>query len=522
MASLTNSFGWQAIAPCGCRPVYGFHEVEEDFVWSTFSFGFLIPTDEGRNGTLVLLVHNPHAETTLTCRISGDLFSTQVPSGQHRVAIPAEWSGEFADFQIQPKILLASDVRELGLLFHQITREANLGNACRQFARIGESVVLATEAEQDPLERLQRAGSSMAREILSGFLKEGWFKANHVNNALKLQLHVSSRRISTEKEFLGEGNSLKCRVAIDAREEEVVFLQDSERRNIFWAELSIPKVTGKDCGLMDYEEPIDIQLQPNAFGDYQWQTVHWRGRGRGALPSDASIVRVAGRVGVENFLLHGASWFVKLDRIANSRLAGGLSGCGRIVDWGCGCARISRHFLGNLADKLVGYDIDPVNIEWCRRNIPGGCFELCSVVPPLALDSESVDVLFAHSVLTHLGEEHQDLWLDEISRVLRPGGIACLTVLAELSWYARFLPQGQTPEAVAQFLEKGFINHGWLKELGVDSNCPGAYVSASHSQNYVHNRWRKRFEILDWIDGFADLQSLVVLGKKPVPPTPIN
>lgn len=98
MAPLTKSFGWRAIAPCGCRPVYGFHKVEEDFVWSTFSFGLLIPTDEERNRTLVFLVHNPHAETTLTCHISGDLFSTQKPSIEHRVAIP-DWIDGVADLQ---------------------------------------------------------------------------------------------------------------------------------------------------------------------------------------------------------------------------------------------------------------------------------------------------------------------------------------------------------------------------------------------------------------------------------------
>lgn len=517
MDSIEPSFDWQSIAPCGCRPVYGFHEVENGFVWSTFSFGLFIPSDGECNQALVLFVHNPHIETTLTCRISGVLFSTQVPPGEQRVEIPAEWAGKISDFQIAPKILLASDVRELGLLFHRMDWKTNPGNECCKFSRLEGLAAVERNKYPEPLERLQTAGATVTHKVLEGFLKKGWFKVSHGNDAFQLQLHVPSWHGSAGDEFLEGGNALKCKVSIGSNEEEIIFNRDPGHRNIYRAELPLRQIIGKNSGLLDCTESIDITLQPNAFSDYRLQSAHWRGLGRGALPNPGNIFRVAGTVGLENFLLHGASWFVKLDRIAEAHIPGGLPGCSTIVDWGCGCARISRHFSGCAADKLVGYDIDPVNVDWCRKNIPGGHFELCSVDPCLALDNDSVDVLFAHSVLTHLGEEDQNRWLEEISRVLHPGGIACLTVLAELSWYARFFPRGQPLEAVADFLDKGFINHGWLKEVGVDSMCPGAYVNSSHSEAYVLERWGKWFEILDWIDGFADLQSLVVLRKKSAP-----
>lgn len=141
-------------------------------------------------------------------------------------------------------------------------------------------------------------------------------------------------------------------------------------------------------------------------------------------------------------------------------------------------------------------------------------FEHCSVDPPLPLEDDSVDVLFAHSVLTHLGAAHQHRWLEEIQRVLRPGGVAFLTVLAELSWYERFFPTGRTPEAIAEYLDRGFVDHGWQQDVGVDVDCPGAYVQVSHGLEYVRSTWSGLFEIIDWIDGFADLQTLVIARKR--------
>jgi predicted SAM-dependent methyltransferase len=129
------------------------------------------------------------------------------------------------------------------------------------------------------------------------------------------------------------------------------------------------------------------------------------------------------------------------------------------------------------------------------------------------MEDNSADILFAHSVLTHLSEDRQDRWLAEIRRVLRPGGLAFVTVLAELSWYARFWPSGRTPEAIAKYLEKGFVDHGWQQDVGVDSDCPGAYVQVSHGHDYVRSHWGSFLDVVDWIDGFADLQTLVILRK---------
>lgn len=504
------------IAASTCRPVYGFHEVEQGFVWSTHAFGLFFPTAHADAGTIVLSVHNPHTGIDLTCRLNGRKLTVKVPQGEQRIAIDDACAGHFVDFEITPRILLGSDVRELGLMFRRVARETPLGQSVLRFSTEDRTTV---GHAPDGLDRLRAAAEIAGREVIGGFLREGWFKASYANGAFRMQLHTPPWRPPSGPSRSESPDVITCACVLGGREEEITFRQDPRQPTLYSAELPLHRVTGRHAPLLEFTDPIDLELRPNAVGRFRWQGAHWRGRGTDDLPVAENIRRVAGPVSAENFLLHGASWFVKLEKLCNELMPGGFANAGRIVDWGCGCARISRHFPHDLRDKVVGFDIDPVNIDWCRENIHGIRFEQCSVDPPLRLADDSVDCLFAHSVLTHLDEERQNCWLAEIRRVLRPGGLAFLTVLAELSWYARFFPSGRTPEAIADYLETGFVNHGWQQDVGVDGNCPGAYVQVSHGLKYILSTWARSFEIVDWIDGFADLQTLVIVRKQ-TPTTP--
>lgn len=506
---------WHSITGETCRPLYGFHDVEKGFVWSAHAFGLFFPTGHAAGGPVVFSVHNLHTGIDLTCRLNGRKLTVKVPPGEQRIAIDDDCAGHFVDFEITPKILLGSDVRELGLMFRGIAREAPLGQGALRFSPEDQTTV---GCAPDGLDRLRAAAETAGRHVIGGFLREGWFKASYANGAFQMHLHAPPWRPPSGPSQTESPDTITCTCAVGGREEEITFRQDPRQSNLYSAALPIQRVTGQDTPLLEFAGPIDLEIKPNAVGRFRWQGVHWRGRGTDNMPVAANIHRVAGAESVENFLLHGASWLVKLGKLCYEFMPGGLANAGRIVDWGCGCARISRHFPHELRDKVVGVDIDPVNINWCRENIGGIRFETCSVEPPLGLADDSVDCLFAHSVLTHLDEERQNSWLAEIRRVLRPGGLAFLTVLAELSWYARFFPRGRTPEAIADYLETGFVNHGWQQDVGVDSNCPGAYVQISHGLKYILSTWSRSFEIVDWIDGFADLQTLVIVRKQTYPP----
>lgn len=100
----------------------------------------------------------------------------------------------------------------------------------------------------------------------------------------------------------------------------------------------------------------------------------------------------------------------------------------RILDWGCGCGRIARHWQDGIDQiELFGCDINQELIGWCQQHIPFGDFSVCTVLPPLSYPNGYFDIIYGISVLTHLTFEAHFLWMQEIYRILKPGGLAVLT-----------------------------------------------------------------------------------------------
>jgi SAM-dependent methyltransferase len=102
-----------------------------------------------------------------------------------------------------------------------------------------------------------------------------------------------------------------------------------------------------------------------------------------------------------------------------------------ILEFGCGSARVLRHFRYIEALQLAGTDANPKPIEWAKKNLPGIEFSCNGLQPPLSYSDEWFDLIYALSVFTHIPLAWQRAWLDELRRVLRPGGYLFCTVLGE-------------------------------------------------------------------------------------------
>lgn len=91
----------------------------------------------------------------------------------------------------------------------------------------------------------------------------------------------------------------------------------------------------------------------------------------------------------------------------------------RILNVGCGLSQILDHI--EPIHEYVGVDIDPRNIEACRRRFPDrrAHFEICHE-QQLPFEDDRFDVVFATEVIEHIPQS--SLWLKELIRVLRPGG----------------------------------------------------------------------------------------------------
>jgi SAM-dependent methyltransferase len=146
-----------------------------------------------------------------------------------------------------------------------------------------------------------------------------------------------------------------------------------------------------------------------------------------ALPPARLIYLVTGQYRIEPFLENGA--------LGSECIRGVLSKNGldietfqSILDFGCGCGRVMRHWSNLPHSRLYGTDYNPSLIEWCREGLPFAQFSVNQLEGRLSYNDGQFDFLYAISVLTHLNVAEQQAWMRELWRVLRPGGHFYVTV----------------------------------------------------------------------------------------------
>ena len=165
----------------------------------------------------------------------------------------------------------------------------------------------------------------------------------------------------------------------------------------------------------------------------------------------------------------------------------------RILDFGCGCGRTLIH-LKDLAPsaQISGTDIDANAIDWCRQHLRFAEFSLSAERPPIHYPAETFDFIYAISVFTHLSEEYQFRWLEELRRIAKPGGVLLLTVDSSLSGTENFVFQ--------RSYEDGLF--------------PAWYQNAFHSREYVLANFGTYFDVLGYFPrGMNGHQDVVVLQK---------
>ena len=157
-----------------------------------------------------------------------------------------------------------------------------------------------------------------------------------------------------------------------------------------------------------------------------------------------------------------------------------------ILDFGCGCGRVTRYWQGVTAARVFGTDYNPTLIDWCSRNLRFAKFGVNQPIPPLSFADRQFDVIYAFSVFTHLTEDLQMAWIHELTRVLAPGGLLLLSTHGE-----RYM--GRLDDAERRRFAAG--------ELVVknDVSAPGTNACAAyHPLAYVRDRLAGELELVDF------------------------
>ncbi len=247
------------------------------------------------------------------------------------------------------------------------------------------------------------------------------------------------------------------------------------------------------------------------------------------LPSDEiqfSTARKTGLVAIQE-----AFDFVEVAKERFVSLGGGVLEDARVLDFGCGWGRITRLFLRDIKPKnLVGVDARENIVATAQELAPKLNFHRIDPYPPLECFPEAtVDIVVAYSVFSHLSEEAAQQWLTEFARIIRPGGIACITsrprahlvnaralagredVNRHRRAYVNMLPD--IDQALRDYDSGKFV---FVPTGGGGVLSKSFYGEAIIPASYVEKNWADKFIFREWVSDYSRIasQPIIVLQRK--------
>lgn len=191
-------------------------------------------------------------------------------------------------------------------------------------------------------------------------------------------------------------------------------------------------------------------------------------------------------------------------------------------DFGCATGRVVRHFAAQSDIKTIwGSDINARHIRWLLEYMPQQVKPIANhCIPCIPIPDNSVDLISAYSVFTHI-DTFETCWLAELSRILRPGGLAYLTVHNEATWdVLRTEIENPNNRLVQSILKTDPSVREKLQQPMAEGRTVyrftdfGPYRSqVFHSNKYLERVWGRFFDLQEILDCHHVRQSVVVLRK---------
>lgn len=234
-------------------------------------------------------------------------------------------------------------------------------------------------------------------------------------------------------------------------------------------------------------------------------------------PPPALMARVSGSDNIDFFRADGQRTFA--DLAAAVERHGGFGRVRRMLDWGCGCGRVTAHFFADgRVSEVYGTDIDGEATSWCEKAFPRGHFQKTGLYPPLPFPDAHFDLVVAYSVFTHLERGAQKAWLGEMRRVLAPGGLLLATVHGEFAALFARRPQNRSDRFFESLGLRSILPEEIIDSTidhALDGVAPADYYRGVFQRKaYTLREWSRFLDVVEYREaGVGNYQDLVALRR---------
>jgi SAM-dependent methyltransferase len=211
----------------------------------------------------------------------------------------------------------------------------------------------------------------------------------------------------------------------------------------------------------------------------------------------------------------GLSNAVQIAGVVNSHYGAAARGL-KILDFGCGTGRLTRFFVQYSPENdYYGCEVNSFAVDFLKQNLQGHWSGM-TPEPPTEYPDDCFDVVVAWSIFTHYAEDLHLLWLKELNRILKPGGLLLATIHAKELLDSNNLDLYQAPPELRQVFQKDEYFYWPFYQIHEHRGAFGIvdqFGQAFFSHGYVQKTWTQMFNVINIQTAVPDWQDLVIATK---------